>query len=321
MDELLSPETVAAYLASRGLLPAGEPVEAKELSGGISNVVLGVEARDFRAVVKQALPKLRVADDWPAKRERATTEAEVLKLCGQLTPGRVPAVLDSDPASFALTTAFAPDDWTNWKSSLLSGNVDPAVAAALGETLVEWHLRTDGTAGAFDDQEAFEQLRVDPYYRTVMRRRPDVADLVEPYVARMTATRQCLVHGDFSPKNVLVGDDGLWVVDFEVAHLGDPAFDLAFMTNHLMLKSIHRPEASQSFFDCASSFWDAYSRRSPIDGSYVLGHVGCLMTARVDGKSPAEYLTDGGRETARAVGKRLLQDPPGEIEGAWARLV
>ena len=159
--------------------------------------------------------------------------------------------------------------------------------------------------------ESFEAQRVDPYLRTIQRRHPDLAGRIGAYIERLLATRVCLVHGDFSPKNVLVGDDGLWVIDWEVVHRGDPAFDLAFLLNHLALKTIHRPDAREGYEACREAFLEAYGR--DVDMTYVLGLVGCLMLARVDGKSPAEYLTEAERERARSHGIALLSDPPSSI--------
>jgi 5-methylthioribose kinase len=318
---LISAETVGEYLAGRGLIESHIPVRARELGGGVSNVVLAVEADGFRAVVKQALPRLRVADEWLAKRERAVTEGEALRLAGALVPGSVPGVLDVDRAACALVVALAPPQWRNWKDELLNGRADPEVARRLGETLAAWHRTTEDdedVALRFGDVEAFDQLRVDPYHRTVMRRWPSLERAVGEYVEEMLDTRRCLVHGDFSPKNVLFGGEELWVLDFEVAHVGDPVFDLAFMLNHLMLKSIHRPAACEGYRDCAEAFLDAYAR--PLEEHYLLGHTGCLMVARVDGKSPAEYLTEGERLLARSVGSQLVLDPPVSVGEAWDRL-
>ena len=216
----------------------------------------------------------------------------------------------------------APGGWATWKERLLMADADAAVARALGETLATWHGATsqsDELSEPFADQEVFDQLRVDPFYRTVARRRPELAGAVGSYVQRMGATRACIVHGDYSPKNVLVGD-GLWVIDFEVAHLGDPAFDVAFMLNHLLLKRLHLAGAGREVEDCARGFWEGYADAVPRelmpDPRYVLGHVGCLMVARVDGKSPAEYLTPAERDAARTIGSRLLLAPPASLEAA-----
>jgi len=324
MGALLSAETVGVYLAERGVIPPGVRVAASELGGGVSNVVLAVRAGDLHVVVKQALPRLRVADQWLAPRERAVGEGEALRLAAELAPDSVPEVLDVDEEVCAITIAHAPESWRNWKEALLSGEADPAIARRLGELLALWHAGTfrRRLAERFLDRAGFESLRVDPYYRTVMRRLPELSGAVASYVERMAATRACLVHGDYSPKNVLTGPGRLWVLDFEVAHLGDPAFDVAFMLNHLGLKSVHRPESAPAYAACAEAFWQAYRAGVPAELApelpYVLGHLGCLMVARVDGKSPAEYLTESEKAAARAFGARLLLDPPDALADVWA---
>jgi 5-methylthioribose kinase len=166
--------------------------------------------------------------------------------------------------------------------------------------------------------ESFEAQRVDPYLRTIQRRHPELAARVGAYIERLLGTTQCVVHGDYSPKNVLLGDNGLWVIDWEVTHRGDPAFDVAFLLNHLLLKTIHRPQAREGYETCGRAFVEAHGRVP--DPRYVLGLVGCLMLARVDGKSPAEYLSEAGCDIARATGIAFLTDPPDSIGNAWASL-
>lgn len=317
--------TVADYLVRRGLVPAGAAIVASELGGGVSNVVLAVHADGLDVVVKQSLPRLRVEDEWLAKRERVVTEAAALALAGELTSGAVPAVHSVDAEACVIVIERAPDAWKPWKEMLLAGQADSEVAARLGSMLATWHretVRDDDVARRFDDHEAFDQLRIDPYYRTVMRRWPRLTRAVGAYVDQMEATRVCLVHGDYSPKNVLAGPDGLMVIDFEVAHVGDPVFDLAFMLNHLLLKSVHRPAALSAYRAAGVAFLDAYraeaGRQLDFDPAYLCGQIGCLMVARVDGKSPVEYLSEVGRLVARSAGTRLVLDPPDRIEAAWA---
>jgi aminoglycoside phosphotransferase (APT) family kinase protein len=320
--DLLTTGTLVSYLKSRSLLPSGAVVEVTQLDGGVSNVVLAADCGGQRLVVKQALPRLRVRELWLAKRERAISEAEALALAGRITPDTVPAVLDLDRDNCALTIAGAPTSWGTWKSRLLAGDVDPTVASRLGSILASWHtatFRDDSVARQFDDYEAFDQLRVDPFYTVVAERRLELADAIAALKARMDATHACLVHGDYSPKNVLVGD-GLWVIDFEVAHYGDPAFDVAYMLNHLLLKLIHVRESATQLALSANSFWDAYRAAVVAEPrpqlAYVLAHVGLMMVARVDGKSPVEYLTAEERDAARMIGSGLLLDPPDTLDAA-----
>jgi 5-methylthioribose kinase len=226
-----------------------------------------------------------------------------------------------------MVIAQAPESWRNWKELLLAGEADPAVAAHLGSLLRDWQaatLRDPEVACRFGDVEAFDQLRVDPYHRAVMRRHPAIARTVGAYAEELLHTHVCLVHGDFSPKNVLVGSGGLWLLDFEVAHVGDPVFDPAFMLNHLMLKALHRPVSAASYRACADAFLEAYGHGLPWElvphPPALAGHTACLMLARVDGKSPAEYLGEEERLRARVLATRLLGDPPATVQGVWELL-
>ena len=217
---LLGTDSAVAYLQARGVLGAG-PMVARLLGGGVSNVVIAAGDDSTQVVVKQALARLRVADEWLAPPERAMTEADALAVAGELTPGHVPRVLDRDPARHAIVVERAPRGWTDWKTAIFSGTVDPRVAATLGGVLARWHTGTAGPSAlptSLEGNVQFEMLRVDPYYRTVAARAPELQADVLALVDQMAARRTCLVHGDFSPKNVLCGPGGLWVIDFEVAH-------------------------------------------------------------------------------------------------------
>jgi len=232
-----------------------------------------------------------------------------------MTPDEVPQVLHVDSVLQAIVIAKAPDAWTDWKTQMLAGVVRPAIAQRVGHLLALWHTGTvDSKVLAdpmFADPRSFESLRVDPYYRTVARAHPEHADGINEVMQRMASTRICLVHGDFSPKNILVaGDKGdqVWVIDFEVAHLGDPTFDVAFLISHLFLKSLHLPHLARELDDCAAAFLASYrSAGGGFDPPYLLQQVGALLLARVFGKSPVEYLSSEQQARAAGIGARLLK--------------
>jgi aminoglycoside phosphotransferase (APT) family kinase protein len=317
---LLTEESAPAYLRARGVIGDG-PATVEALGGGVSNVVLAITSGQRRVVLKQALPRLRVEREWLAKRERALAEARALTRARTiLDAGSVPEVLDVDPARCALTIERAPTDWLTWKELLFAGEIQPEIAGQLGGLLADWHGGTSAPGPEFDEWDSFEQLRVDPYYRETARRHPALAGPIMRHADAMRERRACLVHGDFSPKNILVGDPGLWVIDFEVAHLGDPAFDLAFMLTHLFLKSIAMPPERPRLLACAERFDAAYraghSTVAAPAPAYVLGHVGCLMLARVDGKSPAEYLDEAARARTRDAAIVLIAGNPNSLADA-----
>jgi 5-methylthioribose kinase len=323
---LLDDHSVLSYLRDTGLID-GSLATSTQLSGGVSNVVLAVQEGRRRLVVKQSLGRLRVRDEWYAPRERVIAEAAALDVAYRLTPTRVPRVLHRDPAQHVIVIEAAPSEWRDWKTQLLRGDITPSVGGHLGSVLGRWHRRTVATELPSELQGAssFEVLRVEPYYRAAARRQPQLSAEIDSLVQEMSGRRLCLVHGDFSPKNVLVDPlaEGLplWVIDFEVAHRGDPAFDLAFMASHLTLKAIHRPAWARRYEACLRELLKGYVRE--VEGGdallephtpYVLSHVGALLVARVVGSSPVEYLTGPEQQVALALGAELLREPPPRLE-------
>lgn len=322
-NQVIDPAAVVSYLQERELLDEEEVCSVRELSGGVSSIVISVEAPGRSFVVKRSLPRLRVEADWRAKPERVLIEAAGLELASALTPGRVPRVLDVDETGFIIVIERAPASWRSWKEQLFDGVATVECARDLGTTLGTWHRQTADDASLcspFADDETFVNLRVEPFYLTVASQHEDLARPIAALLERMSSQRSCFVHGDFSPKNVLVGDGGLWILDFEVAHTGDPVFDVAFMLHHLTLKTIHTG-AVERIAALAAAFRGGY--RDTAGGStlddvdYLGAHIGCLLVARVDGKSPADYLTTAGRQAARDEGIRLLSGLPGTYERLW----
>src|ERR1700722_12470796 len=308
------------------------------LTGGVSAETVLVEAGQERLVLKRALGKLLVAGEWHAKPERAMTEAAAISALHAITPAHVPRLLDADSAQNALVMEAAPADWVNWKTILMGQAPDPsagiiATAGALGRVLGTWHSRTwrdPAIAGRFADAEAFEQLRINPFYRVIAAAHPAVAGRVADCVAQLETTRDCLVHGDYSPKNVLVGPDGLMVLDFEVAHTGAAVFDVAFMQSHLVLKALHRPRSAVAIAAAAAAFRSAYETAAarmtgtgkgngPAAGDLLGTHVACLLLARVDGLSPASYLTPATAGVVRELALALLAGPGPDITDIWQR--
>jgi 5-methylthioribose kinase len=318
-DDLLNESTVGAYLVSRGLASAGRVGPATRLSGGVSNVVLRVSTENGDVVVKQALSKLAVKDPWYADRSRAQVEAAALHLLGRISPQFVPALLDDDPARHALVLRAAPHHWSTWKSRLLHGDAEPGVAVRLGRLLARWHEATStmDLDERFHDREVFRQLRIQPYFATSARRCPELAAAVLRVARDLEGAGICLVLGDFSPKNILVGaGPELWVIDPEVAHRGDPSFDVAFMATHLLLKALHVAPARDRLYACLRAFAAGYGDGPGArDAAHLRSVVGCLLLARVVGSSPVEYLTGAERDRVRAAAGGLLEGIPGA--GAW----
>jgi 5-methylthioribose kinase len=225
--------------------------------------------------------------------------------------GSLPAVVFEDAANYIFALEAAPKSACDWKTLLLGGDARVEHARAAAETLralASAHGRDANLAPQFHDQTSFDQLRLDPYYRFTASRHPDLAGAFEDAIARCRRPL-ALVHGDFSPKNFLVTDQRMLLIDFEVIHLGDPAFDAAFMLNHLLLKTWHGIGACR---ELAREFWRGLG--GAISEPDTILHLGCLHLARVDGKSPAEYLTAEEQTQVRGFARELIRNPPRTVE-------
>lgn len=326
----LSESNTVDYLLGESLISCrqADSASVRELGGGVSNVVVRVDFADHSdsVVIKQSLPRLRVEQEWLADQARIHREAAALRyLEGVLPPSTLPRVAHEDPDRFLFVMTAAPEQARTWKDDLLSGHVDLPVATQVGRLLAAMHQHSAVRDNAipsdlreFADQSCFVQLRIDPYHRATALSHSDLSDEIEAEAQAMLGRRLCLVHGDYSPKNVMVSPTDMgpaaFLLDFEVVHLGNPVFDLAFMLNHLTLKAIHRPDLAPRFNMAANAFWSAYCASVPtfaadetqLQGD-AIGQMGVLLLARIDGKSPAEYITTPEQKSvARRLARMIL---------------
>lgn len=276
------------------------PLRMEQLAGGVSCDVYLAELPGRRIVVKRALPKLRVAADWHAPAERAEAEVAWMRLAAGIDPRFVPKVLGEDRTRHVFAMEFVP--YPVWKSLLAAGEIDVAFAAKVGAALARLHLRADG----FENGAQFHALRIEPYLLYTAERHPDVAARIREIAHGVEAARIALMHGDMSPKNILCGPEPVFL-DAECAAIGDPAFDLAFCLNHLLLKGVwhreHVPALSRAFV----ALKNAYAPDAALDRR-AAALLAAFLLARVDGKSPVEYLTDeASKAYVRAKAKALLK--------------
>ncbi|MCA3422866.1 MAG: phosphotransferase [Roseomonas sp.] len=325
------PEAITAGLVAMGLLAPGQHAEGEALAGGVSSDIWHLTLPDGREIcVKRALPKLKVAADWRAPVVRNVYEARWLSEADRALPGAVPKLLGQDEATGALAMEFlSPADHPVWKARLRDGHADVAFAAEVGRRIAAIHAHAAanaGLAGAFPTDEIFHAIRLEPYLLATARAHPDLAVVLEDIAAVTARSKRSLVHGDVSPKNILCGPSGPVFLDAECAWWGDPAFDLAFCLNHLLLKCLWTPRAAAGFMACfealsarylAGITWEAADALEARAARLLPG----LFLARVDGKSPVEYLTEErDKNRVRRVARALLTKPKDRllaVRAAW----
>jgi 5-methylthioribose kinase len=319
------------FLREHGFLNAGQAARFTALAGGVSSDIWRVDLPGGRTIcIKRALPKLKVAADWYAPVSRNAYEWAWIEFAARHVPAAVPGPLahDAEAGLFAMEY-LPPENHPVWKRQLLDGRVEPATAAAVGRVLAALHLASSRDAAverAFDTGANFHALRLEPYLLATARVHPALAPALESLAERTAGTRLALVHGDVSPKNILVGPQGPVFLDAECAWYGDPAFDIAFCLNHLLLKCLVRPDEREALRRSFEAFVDAYFGVARFEArvgleSRAASLLPGLFLARVDGKSPVEYLTDErDRELVRRVAAPMILRSPAalaEVLGRW----
>jgi len=312
------PADALAWLHKHELISANESPHIEVLPGGVSSRTVLVERERGRSMVlKQSLAKLRVAVDWFSNPERIHREALAIRWFSQLAPpGAITELYLEDPDEHTIAMEAVPKPHANWKTMLLAGDVRLEHVRQFAGILAALHRNSAVRAGEvqplFQDKTFFETLRVEPYYRYTSIHAPG---FLTPLIEETLATNVSLVHGDFSPKNVLLHGDRMVLLDHEVAHFGDPAFDIGFAMAHLLSKAHHLPQLRDRFFAAALEFWRSYDAAGLYDGfeaRCVRHSLACLL-ARVLGRSPLEYLRPEERLRQGQATLTIMRNAPADV--------
>jgi len=300
---------------SEGGYIQGAEVEISLMQGGVSSDVMLVRDGTRRFIVKRALKRLKVEDVWECDPRRSENEYRAIEYVARIMPDAVPRLIGSNPREHFLVMEYLEEPFCNWKEQLMAGRVEPQTAWRAGKLLATlhdgtWHDRS--AADRFETTDDFFALRLDPYLRTTASRHADLGAEFAAEAERLVQTRLALVHGDFSSKNLMVAPDRLVILDWEVAWYGDPAFDAAFLLNLLYLKSLRLPPHADLLIQSAQRFRSAYQQNlthydDDLDAR-ICRLMLMLMLARVDGKSPAEYLVGNDWETQRGMVRRFVRE-------------
>ncbi|MEO1016149.1 MAG: aminoglycoside phosphotransferase family protein [Pseudomonadota bacterium] len=322
---------IQAILCRAGVISLGTSIELKPLEGGVSSDIFRVDLKTRPICIKKARAKLKVRADWRAPVTRNLFEALWFQIVGAIEPNAAPDIIHIDAAANAIVMEFLePATHPVWKAMLRDGQVDPAVAAQLGTILANIHAATatrNDIRRVFPTDRIFFDIRLEPYLLATGAQHPDLAPLLERLARRTAETKLALVHGDVSPKNILIGAKGPVLLDAECAWFGDPAFDLAFCLNHLLLKCIWRPQHAARYLTCFDALSQTYLQKVSWEHAEdtearAADLLPALLLARIDGKSPVEYINEAvDRERVRHVAFPLIRQPVSrlaQIRAVWS---
>lgn len=316
--------TFVHALRRMGLAQPNEVIDLTPLTGGVSSDIRLVQIGARRFCAKRALAQLRVAQNWQVDTSRNAAEAAYFRTVRAWVPGFVPELLGEDAEAGLFAMVYLdPDTHPLWKANLLRGESDASFAAQVGTALARVHSKSASAPGlhaAFDNDALFEALRLDPYLRATAARHPALASRLHSLADTTRDTHLALVHGDVSPKNILAGPNGPILLDAECAWFGDPAFDIAFCLNHLLLKGARAGQRRALYAPAFEAFVDAYLQgvdwepRSALERR-AAALLPALLLARIDGKSPVEYLTGEVEQNAvRAFAMPRVATPPQRLQ-------
>lgn len=322
MLDIEQPEQLLEYLRKTGQIQTDERPVFRVLGGGVSNRTVWVDRPTGESwVLKQALEKLRVKVDWFSSPERIHREALGMRWLAQLAPiGTIPPLVFEDRNEHIVAMQAVPLPHENWKAMLLAGGLQLSHITQFGKLLGTIHrqawLQSETLQPLFSDRTFFESLRLEPYYAYTAWEAPEASPFLLSLIEETRANQQTLVHGDYSPKNILVHQDQLILLDHEVIHWGDPAFDLGFSMTHLFSKAHHLPKQRHLFEQAILQYWRSYCDAlgdtewtSDLESRAIRHTLGCLL-ARVAGRSPLEYLSEDERKLQQRVVLKLIKDPP-----------
>lgn len=313
-----SEDVLVGYLKERGILKEGSACSVHYCEGGVSCTVAYVEIDGQPMIIKQALEQLKTKDTWLCDPNRMYIEYESNKIYYEYLPENAPETYFYDKENYIYGREAVPDGCPMWKDDLMKGILDYKVAQKAVDTLVTVHNQccNDETAAKmFESKDVFYALRISPYIEFTVSKHPEIASFAHQVSKEMMESKITLIHGDYSPKNIMVTDDGIKVLDYEVANFGHPAFDLAFFSNHFILKAVKFEDNSKAYLDMldyiVKRYFDAFTcmDHQEFEHTYIRT-LALLMLARVDGKSPVEYLTEEKekQETVRQLSKTMIKD-------------
>ena len=275
-------------------------LEIKRLKGGVSCEVYKAKTIKNTYCIKRALPKLLVKKDWYVKTNRIKYEYLWLKHCKKLLPKSIPKIYKFDEKSKYLILEYLNEKkFLNLKSEFLKGKINYKLINKIGKNLSIIH--NNSTKKNIEKKFSpnfrnFYDLRLDAYFNEVKRVHPNLSSFVNNINKQYKENRTTLVHGDMSPKNILFYKNEIKFLDAETSNFGDPVFDVVFFTNHLLIKSIYLPNKKNQFLKAYKNFIDTYISNSNCEDKKFffrrcLNMIPLMLIARVDGKSPVEYVT------------------------------
>jgi len=320
-------EAVLPYVRERlpAFTPVGEPIRLPE---GNLNVVWRLPGTEGSLIIKYAPPYIAAEPDVPLDPFRLTIEARCLRALGP--EGRLsevgsegavhtPRLVDFDEEVHVLLMkdlgdVLTLDRWLRTAGRDQLGSRAPGVGWRLGSFLGHLHRTTFGDATyrrTFENRPMQETRHAVQYQRVSEMLERGGVDDAEQLAVRARALGEvllepgrCLTMGDLWPPSVLVSDEGISLIDWELAHYGRPLQDVAHALAHFWMQ-VHRapsPAVVAAVEQVRTEFLQGYRRALGETKSQLWTdeerhraavHIGAEILVRAVGPFQAGYVYEG----------------------------
>ena len=299
-----------------------------KITDGVSSDIWYVKTeKGLEFCIKRALEKLTVKEDWFAPINRNNFEAAYFKACQNIIPNSFPKILGHDDKNYILAMEwFNPKSYILWKKKLLDMTFEIKDGKTISNILNKKHAyfyNKSNYKKQFENDKTFFDIRIEPYILFTAKSYPQHENYFFNVAKSLVSNKKTVIHGDFSPKNILIGSDFPVILDAETACWGDPVFDLAFCNNHIILKSILNLSNKKKYMSLSKEFINSYidninwEEKSNLRDRF-LKLTPLLILARLDGKSPIEYYKDKHIKKARALSLKILNDKIKDINNLFS---
>lgn len=320
------------FLTRAGRMKDSDLWFARNLPGRASHrvVLVDLPGRNHSWIVKQALDRMRPETERFCDPARSQVEGLALgQLPSLMPPHTVPELVFENQRQNILVMQAVPEPHESWNDLIMAGNCEERHVRQFAKILGTLHAaswrRHAELAQRFENRSFFEALRIEPLLEYSARQAPAAAAFMTDLMAQSRECRTALVHGDFCPKNVLLYGEKLILLDYELMHWGDPAFDAGFAFSHFLVEAHRRPQNGTAMIEAVRIFWKeyfAYVRTSVwargLETRAVRHGAACLL-ARAGGLLPHEYLDGREKEQLQRQAIDLMQRPPVSVEALAAQ--
>ena len=309
------PKEIHSASIKFGLIGEKEKCQFNKITDGVSSDIWHVKTSSSEYCIKRALKKLAVKEDWFAPIDRSNFEANYFTHCKKIIPESFPKILGHDHKNFILAMEWYDNkEFVVWKKNLLNKSISLKDAKRIGRLLGKIHkyyYQKERYKKIFLNDKTFYSIRIEPYLVFTSKFYPELSSCYKSSINFLKKNQTTVIHGDFSPKNILIGKSFPIILDAETACWGNPIFDLAFLNNHLILKSILNKDIYKGYVSLSKSFLKTYLATFPTinNDNYIREFVklqALLLLARVDGKSPVEYFLKNHKVMTRKLAKKII---------------